>query len=142
MRIENLADGLHLNTFLLCEDAREEVNSKYTVTGLFAGDEIKVAAFPASIRLAAFVDFIFEKRISAKSKLRVSFNGEPLFTAEVELAAPADHGHMVLLLPSFNLPAAMPGQIMFEVQVDDGEWHSIDRRNLTQGDIYPPKPAS
>lgn len=133
-----LAEHVELNGVVLCEDAREEINNKYTLTGVFAGENIIVSEYPASIRLAAYFDFVFtRKNLAITSKIKILLDKKLLMTAEAEIAAPGgeERGHIVLLLPSFSLTVPNTGLLEFTMQIADGKWHTVERRKMIVGEI-------
>jgi hypothetical protein len=127
----------NVSALVLCEDVRVEINNKYTLVGVFAGDII-VPYFPApGVKLAVYAVVDFDTRGKRNMEFQILVAGTKIFSVqgEVDIHEP---GAVGLATPQFNTTYVGESDLEVRLIIDDGKMEAISTRRVRKGAVLSP----
>jgi hypothetical protein len=125
-------------TVLVCDDVRKEVTGKDILIGVYVGD-ILVPAFPASLRLAAWLELVPKEVGQVALDIRAGF---PDQNAQLQLRLQInDLVPLGVALPGLQLVAQEQTEFVLEIR-DGKDWRVLKRKRVRQGQTILPAPGT
>lgn len=125
--------SINVGSAILCELIRPEANNKLSILGVFTGDVI-FAEFPALMAPALYVELMpkrlgkhtFEVRLSEPGGNQCGLRSEMMIASAVQTALP---------LPPMAILVTGPGEVIFEMKVDESGWVTLLKRKVSLGHV-------
>lgn len=130
-----------IQNVVLCEYVRAEVNNKYTLIGVMAGD-VLVTKFPSNIAIALYIAILFKTIGKKELTLGLRYSGKLVarITAEmnvIETTAPA-----TIAFPTVPLTIEEQGYLELHTEPEIGKKRRIFKRDVKIGNVLPVLPSS
>lgn len=107
-----------------------EAGGKLLVFGIYSGKVI-FSQLPGEIALSAYVEFAQMKAGEHMMRFRIKADGtEAGFESEIVVG---EDGPGAAPLPTIGLQIQNEGEIVISIQVDDGDWCEILRKQILVG---------
>jgi uncharacterized protein DUF6941 len=123
------------NYVIFCDDVRREDNGKLLFVGVYSGDAIVVASFPANLNMTFYVEFEMIGTGEAFCEYRAVLFPDNSTVAKMAAKFGITEGKEKALGSfSFSLETPMQihkdGYISFQYKIGDSEWKELSRRNI------------
>jgi hypothetical protein len=132
-----MAKRLEVESFVLCEEIRHEINNKMMLLGVYTGD-IVVPHVPAMLRFAMY--------LSLKGVTKGSHNfecflegagGKTGFEGTIEALGTGEES-AVILTPPLPLKIDGVGPLSWKIRFDKSKWITVTTRNVQLGNVVSP----
>jgi len=125
---------------ILCEYIRPEVNNKYSLLGVMAGD-ILVPEFPANIAIAFYIELIFSSLGKHAATLSIKYDNNTIGELHAEMEISGLSSPTPLALPFVVVPVGRPGQLKISVHIDGQDYPKIIERSVSAGSVQTSLPS-
>jgi len=129
-----ISDQLTVEYIVFCEDIREEIGHKFTACGVINGD-IRVASFPATLRMAFFGSVICTAP-SAITEMQLKLDDLSIGQARIHFEFTEDNPVASLVVPSGFLQIDSPRDFTLSL-AHGGEPVVLIRKKIILGEISP-----
>jgi hypothetical protein len=128
--------ALTIETVLLCDDVRKEITGKDIVIGVY-GEDATVAAFPVTLAFSLYMRVRFPGEGPFLTEFRViGPSGQPLTpTVKVPMRAREGGGMATVQIGQIPIQVQSAGQVQFQWRPPEGEWDTIQKLNIKQGEL-------
>ena len=127
----------NITTAIVCEDIRQEQSNQSTLVGVYAGD-IVTREFPASIRVAVYIEYVIASPAEHDVRFRISYQGaarHEIMDARMRVPGTAKDG-IAFALPATSLRINEAGSLIVEASFDDGqEWVPLIAKRVEKGAV-------
>ncbi|MPZ39850.1 MAG: hypothetical protein GEU95_17680 [Rhizobiales bacterium] len=127
----------NIRNVIICDDIRDEVGNKQSLMGIFGGDDIIVAAFPAAIHLAVFMQYFpAPSEEDGRLTLQIELSQDESLMArgtldiDVKRSEPA-----TIVMPRALATFKQESLFKVEVSLDGGPKQQIAQKRVKLGDI-------
>lgn len=128
---------LNVRAAVLCDDVRVENNGKAILIGVYSGD-VAVPATPFLLPFYVWTNFSPEGLGEIAVNFRISFQGKPVVSGRGGITVERTED-VILLLPQFLVKGEEGGELLVEMQQEDGAWSTIIRKQIVKRtDLFSP----
>ncbi|MBL8658325.1 MAG: hypothetical protein JNM75_01065 [Rhodospirillales bacterium] len=131
---------LNVRSAVLCDDVRIENNGKIILIGVYSGN-VAVPVTPFVLAVHVWINLSPQVPGEIAVNLRISFQGKPIVSGQGTITA-VDTDDVVILLPKFLVEGDGDGELLVEMQEEDGSWSVLLRKKIVKrSDLFPTTPT-
>jgi hypothetical protein len=128
------ASKINIDFAFICDEVRREDNGKLLIIGVYAYDII-VRNFPVDLALTVVVSFNVDAPIETDFELKISHDGKSMSAVKGRFRLEKSS---ITGFPKLPLHISAPGELQFEMRLDDGEWQTIRKMPILSANVSPP----
>ncbi len=124
-----------ITDFIVCDDIRSELGSKFSLMGIYANDikfsKVPDEAWPIAFRLSCFIRLVNSlKPKKYKFEIKVMFDGNELVQAEGEAPLSGDVTivNLPVVFPLVNIPST--GDMSIEFKLRSGKKLIVEQKKV------------